>query len=509
MKKMFKNTKVKKLSALIAAFLAAIILPASAIYAWGPDRETFTIQKPASFITFNSITNNPKQGDERGFLRVKESTAPDSAFGDKVSLVPGKEYTVYVYYHNNAAENYNLVALNTYAKVEIPSVVKKGSDGTKSVGYVGASNAKPTQVWDDIEFANKTNADIALRYIPGSATIHNFGATNGAKISDQIVGTGAPLGYNSLNGELPGCNQYAGYVIFNVKAEQPNFEVVKQVRKSGTTAWAKSIKAKPGDKLDYQIEYKNTGTVTQDNVVLVDKLPTGLSFVAGSTKLKNVAYTTPKTMQDGIAKDGLNIGSYTAGSNAFVLYSVTVDNRNDLVCTLKNRISAVTKNGTKTDSATVDLGDACDPKKPVDPEECKPGIPNGDPRCEDATVPGGTTPSELPRTGPVEIVLTIVAVALIVLGGAYWYARKHKGSKKGPKQFIATEETDLDTPEEDVIAEVETITTDAPEKDDFKADETPEEIEETPEESEETNEEVEEDIFKNDSDKNKNDENHS
>ena len=180
---MFKNTKVKKLSALIAAFLAAIILPASAIYAWGPDRETFTIQKPASFITFNSITNNPKQGDERGFLRVKESTAPDSAFGDKASLVPGKEYTVYVYYHNNAAENYNLVALNTYAKVEIPSVVKKGSDGTKSVGYVGASNAKPTQVWDDIEFANKTNADIALRYIPGSATIHNFGATNGSIIS--------------------------------------------------------------------------------------------------------------------------------------------------------------------------------------------------------------------------------------------------------------------------------------------------------------------------------------
>ena len=148
------------------------------------------------------------------------------------------------------------------------------------------------------------------------------------------------------------------------------------------------------------------------------------------------------------------------------------------------------------------MGDACDPKKPVDPEECKPGIPNGDPRCEDATVPGGTTPSELPRTGPVEIVLTIVAVALIVLGGAYWYARKHKGSKKGPKQFISTEETDLDTPEEDVIAEVETITTDAPEKDDFKAEETPEEIEETPEESKE-------DIFKNDSDKNKNDENHS
>ena len=468
MKKMFNNKKITRLSALLAAFLGAIILPASLIYAWGPDRETFTIEKPATFVTLNSITNNPKQGDERQFLRVKESTAPDSAYGDNVSLIPGKEYTVYLYYHNNAAVNYNLTAVNTYAKAEIPSIVKKGSDGTKGVGYVGASNAKPTQVWDDISFANKTNADIALRYVTGSATIHNFGKTNGAKISDQIVGTGAPLGYDSLNGELPGCNEFAGYVIFNVRAEQPNFEVVKQVRKSGTTTWSKSVKAKPGDKVEYQVQYKNTGTLTQENVILKDKLPTGLTFVSGSTKLKNANYTTPKTMEDGITKDGLNIGNYTAGSNAYVLYAATIDNKDDLTCTLKNRVFAVTQNGTKSDEATVDLGDACDPKKPVDPDECKPGIPTGDPRCEDTTVPGVTTPGELPRTGPAEIILAIVAVALIVLGGAYWYSRKHKGKKNAPKQFIATEGSDLAEPVDETPIETETITTDAPSETEFK-----------------------------------------
>lgn len=461
MKKIFQNTKLARISALIASFLVAIILPASMIYAWGPDRETFTIEKPASFITFNSITNNPKQGDERKFVRVKESTAPDSAYGDTAALTPGKEYTVYIYYHNNAAINYNLTALNTYAKAEIPSIVKKGSTGTKGVGYIGSSNAKPTQVWDDISFTNKTNADIALRYIPGSATIHNFGKTNGMKISDQIVGTGAPLGYNTLNGELPGCNEYAGYVIFNIRAEQPNFEVIKQVRISGTKTWAKSVKAKPGDKIDYQVEYKNTGTLPQESVILKDKLSAGLTFVSGSTRLKNANYTTPKVMEDGITKNGLNIGTYAPGSNAFVLYSVTVDKKNDLSCKLPNRVAAVTQNGTKTDEAMVDLGDACDPKKPVTPDECKPGIPEGDPRCDDPAVPGGTTPGELPRTGPFEVVLAVVGIALIVLGVAYWYATKKKG-KKGPKQFIATEGSDLAVPGDDTLVESETIVTDAP-----------------------------------------------
>ncbi len=52
----------------VLIFIAlAVFIPTLAIFAYGPERETFTIEKPASYITFNSITNNPNYGDERNF----------------------------------------------------------------------------------------------------------------------------------------------------------------------------------------------------------------------------------------------------------------------------------------------------------------------------------------------------------------------------------------------------------------------------------------------------------
>ena len=57
----------KRLFAAVAVIAAAIIVPA-AVLAWGPDRPTFTIEQPANYVTFNSITNNPVHGDERNFV---------------------------------------------------------------------------------------------------------------------------------------------------------------------------------------------------------------------------------------------------------------------------------------------------------------------------------------------------------------------------------------------------------------------------------------------------------
>jgi hypothetical protein len=51
---------------------AAVIVPAS-IFAWGPNRSTFTIDSPANYVTFNSITDNPNIGDERNFVGIRES----------------------------------------------------------------------------------------------------------------------------------------------------------------------------------------------------------------------------------------------------------------------------------------------------------------------------------------------------------------------------------------------------------------------------------------------------
>lgn len=355
----------KRTSAIVAMLAAAIIVPA-AVFAWGPSRATFTTASPADYITFNSITDNPSHGDERNFVQVREATASNTTYADSISLSAGKEYVVYMYFHNNAAANLNLTALNTTARAEVPAVVKQGASA-KAVGYISASNANPTQVWDDITFQNKTAGDIALRFVPGSATIHSFGAVDGKTLGDSIVTTGSKLGYNSLDGKVPGCNQYAGYVTFRVKADQPNFEITKQVRLAGTTDWSESVKANPGDTVDYLIGYKNTGTTQQNNVVLKDTLPAGITYVAGSTVLKNATYPNMKTLSDNLTTStGINIGSYTAGSNAFVRFSAKVASKDKLSCgnsTLTNTVKAETANGSKTDTAKVTVSVTCETPK--------------------------------------------------------------------------------------------------------------------------------------------------
>lgn len=372
----------------IVSLLAVVLVPVAAL-AWGPSRATFTIESPASYITFNSITNNPSHGDERNFMQVREESAGNESYADNISLTAGKQYVIYVYYHNNAASNLNLVAKNTYARAEVPAVVG-GGETKQAAAYVGASNANPTSVYDDIQFKNPTDGDIALRYVPGSTTIHNFGSTNGATMPDTILGSGGvKLGYNSLDGNLPGCNQYAGYVTFRVQADQANFTFKKDVRVSGTKEWKDSVAAAPGTKVDYLLTYKNTGTTQQNNVVLKDELPDGVTYIPGSSNLTNGSNPKGSTVGDGISATGLDIGNYTAGSAAYLVFSATV---NGAPCTVLTNTAAVeTNNGSEKDTATVQLTGNCTPA------------------------------TALPTTGPVEVIAGLVGIAAITVGVVYYF----------------------------------------------------------------------------------------
>jgi uncharacterized repeat protein (TIGR01451 family) len=364
------NTILRKVptrtSAVVAMIAAAVIIPA-ALFAWGPDRATYTTEHPADHVVFNSITNNPSHGDERNFVQVRESTASNTTYVDSISLSAGKEYVIYMYYHNNAASNLNAsgvgIAHDATVRAEVPAIVPNGSNGTKAVGYVSASNAAPQTVWDDVSFQNTTGGDIALRMVPGSATIHNFGKTNGATLGDSIVTSGTKIGFDALDGTVPGCNEFAGYVTFRVKADQANFTVTKQVRKTGTTSWQKTVAAQPGDSVDYLVTYANTGTTSQNDVVVNDLLPTGLSYVAGTTKVANATNPSGLKVGDNITKGGINIGNYNTKSNAYVMFSAKVADNDQLptcgVNTLHNVVKLETNNGTKQDTADVTTTKQC------------------------------------------------------------------------------------------------------------------------------------------------------
>ena len=380
----------------IAVSVLSVLLIPVAVFAWGPDRPTYTMEVPADHVTFNSITNNPRYGDERNFFRVREAgSATGTPYLDSTKVEPGKQYQIMVFYHNNAASNLNAdgtgIAHGAYTRAEIPAVVKKGSSAPADA-YVSATNANPTSVYDDITFQNDTAGDIALRYVPGSTAIHSFGKVDGTKLPDSILSAGGvALGYDALDGNLPGCNEYSGYVTFNVLAEQPNFTFAKQVRLSGTTTWAKNVNAKPGDTVDYMLSYANTGTTEQKDVVLKDTLPTGLSYVTGSSKLKNATHPNGDATSDGIGAGGINIGDYAKDSNAFLLFSTKIGTEAD--CKIVKNVAAVeTNNGNATDEATVTVNSG---------------------NCT-------TVAAALPETGPAEVILTLIGIAAVTFGVVYY-----------------------------------------------------------------------------------------
>lgn len=393
----------------------------AAVNAWGPsDRKTFTTQNPASYVTFNSMTNNPAYGDERNFFRIKDASQNSSTYTDDLKIQPGKTYEGYVYIHNNASKTFNSaeykqkgIALNTKLRINLPKHVAPGSKARINA-YISADNAQPKQVWDEAYMTSDSN--ITLRYVPGSAIFTNRGKTNGSKLNDSFLTSGALLGYDKMDGRFPGCNEYAGYVKFRFTADQPNFTFKKQVAKDTEKAeWGESVTAKPGEKVKFLLSYKNTGTTQQNNVILRDMLPSGMKYVNGSTMVANSVSPKGAKGKDGITTaTGINYGSYAPKGTFFVQLSATVPGKEALKCgrnVLKNTASASTANGSKNGSATVVVEVECKPK------ECKPGIPEGDERCED-TPP--VVPDELPTTGPAQIVAGILGVVLVALGVAYW-----------------------------------------------------------------------------------------
>ena len=99
-------TKLLK-TAVACLGLTALTLATHAALAWGPaDRPTYTNASPADFATFNSITDNVGIGDERNFVRVREA-GTSNTYVDELEVVPGKEYEVMIYYHNDAGSNTN------------------------------------------------------------------------------------------------------------------------------------------------------------------------------------------------------------------------------------------------------------------------------------------------------------------------------------------------------------------------------------------------------------------
>lgn len=463
---------MERISAGVMSLAVAVAITSVGVLAYGPERQTFTIEKPASYVTFNSITNNRDYGDERNFVIAKDaSNTQPGGWSDSVNIEDGKEYLVRMYVHNNAGANLNLNATNTRVMANVPNTSAKSH---RVDGYVTADNAKPNRVYDHVNFSS--DKEFSLTYVAGSARYYNnVKPKEGFPLSDAIVTkTGAQVGYEVMNGVIPGCFQYSGIATFKLRAstkKTPNFTMKKQVRIAGDGEWKKTVAVKPGDTVEYRVDYDNNGGTQQNNVLVKDAMDKKLQYVKGSTVLYNAVHKQGKAVSDN-AHDGgkgVNIGNYAPNSNAYILYKAKVVAKEQLTCgvnTLKNTATIVTENGKKHDDATVTVTVECE--KPVEVCELSTKkivkinesdfskekhsknhsdctamitvcevktrkivqIKESDFTSEQYSKDQNscTAPAELPRTGPAAI-MGIMAVVIAATVGAVYYLR-HRQEKQ-------------------------------------------------------------------------------
>lgn len=261
---------------------------------------------------FNSFINTPKYGDERMFFDGRRTDEPTT--GAYKNVVPNvtegsKKVVLRTFVHNNANQSTNGtvgVATGTNVRIALPTATEQVM---RARSYISATNA--ALVEDTVDLT--ANEKFTVTYDAGSATIYSNGPVNGQKLSDSIVTTGAPIGYDALNGNLPGCFEYAAFVEITVTITPkptPNIQLSKEVRKAGETQWHKEVAAKPGEEVQWKLATKNVSNADLTNVTLRDVLPPHVQLVSGSVRIIDAS-------QDTVQQDGplfTNNGMITAAN---------------------------------------------------------------------------------------------------------------------------------------------------------------------------------------------------
>ncbi len=443
--------KAIKIAALSAAVVAAGVATSTAVSAWGDNtngRKTYTVEQIKNNalgdkIVFNSIKDDtlPKGNikDERNFVAARDASTGANGINNvwqnnEITVEEGKTYIVRLYVHNNSPKGREAVAKNVAVNFSLGTVVSKEQ---RIDGYINADNATPSKYWDDVVFKSADGRKFYLDYVEGSALIENNGFAKGGKtLSDAIVTNGTLIGYDSLNGEIPGCYEFANYISIKVKPVFENTSIEKKVRKLTDNKFSEEVNAEVGETVEYQIHYKNLNASEVKGVIIRDSLPKSMELVKGSTKLYTASHPNGVAADnDSIVTDGVNIGNYLVNGDAYIRFQATVKD-NGLVCGTNRLINwakadALVGTSTKVKAFAVqDDADVYVEKKCAKPEthtcEKAGGIYYGikGDKVDLATYKKQCEQKHIPDAGATEITAGVIGLGGVVTTAGYFIASR-------------------------------------------------------------------------------------
>lgn len=301
---------------------------------WGPAREVFTMRSRAEQATFNSIVDNPEIGDERSFVRIGEIGKDVTFVGKSVKVSPGRQYLVYIYFHNDADETFNQpeygnrgVAFKTLLSTSFSKTIT-AEEGGRITATITAQNTIPAEI-HDVVFLSTDYKHISLRYVDGSAKIFHEWKTNGSTLASTLFSdTGTPIGLNALNGVVLGGTKYKGIVAYVLEARALSGTIELTVSNDGSN-YTNRTAVKNSDILYFKLTIANAGDIPLENATIRNLLPNNCMLIPGSVKFWANESTIMDKLNDSIAYTGINLGRIGLGNTAYITYQGTIANNSE------------------------------------------------------------------------------------------------------------------------------------------------------------------------------------
>ena len=115
------------------------------------------------------------------------------------------------------------MAYNTKLTSTFPTELTAGEREMVSA-IIKADGAEPEAVWDEAYVT--ASEDMTLHFVTGSAKLYNDWGANGSTLPTALFAEeGAYLGIDELNGVIPGCYEYSGYVLYTIQTYAVEEEV--------------------------------------------------------------------------------------------------------------------------------------------------------------------------------------------------------------------------------------------------------------------------------------------
>ena len=147
--------------------------------------------------------------------------------------------------------------------------------------------------------------------------------------------------------------------------ENPDYTILKQVQTIGSDKWVEDVTVPSGTEVRYRVVITSTGKAPATNVIASDKLPTGVTYKAGTLKKDNNNVNEADAGK--FFGSGLNIGTLAPSATATFTFNAIAGTTDQAKCVAgqANNIASITadKLPKKEDNALVNV--TCKPAEKI------------------------------------------------------------------------------------------------------------------------------------------------